>query len=179
MNQWRSPLGKITIMIAVVLTAAAWSGCGAGDYNFEIVNGYELAGDTPYTWISYPDGGDVGDFAIGELGLEGNIIYGERYTTDMYGAHNGYFIIDTISGEVQEFRLDESDAWMNSLSGLGVLSIDMSWSSAIWGREWIGWLILAFVVAIIVVIVVGIILVVLFVIAPHERKNRQKQLDRL
>jgi hypothetical protein len=175
MNQWRTPLGGIAIILWCLLCAAVWSGCGAGDYSYEIVNGYELHGDTPWACITYPDGGDVGDFAIGELGLERHIIYGERYTTDMHGVHNGYFIIDTSTDDVQVFGLNESGEWVRHLSELGVHSIDMRWSSALWKVGGIG----TFLWGALFVILLGVVLFVLFVIVPSERKKRRLELDRL
>jgi hypothetical protein len=175
MNLWRSPSGAITILLWLIFCAAAWSGCGAGDYNIEIVNKYELVGDTPWTCIIDPDGRYIGDFAIGKLGLDGDIIYGETSTMGLRGERDGYFLVNTITGDTETFSLVERHEWRSSLSDLGVASIEMERSSALWGKSGIRTLILAF----LIVIFVGMILIALFVIAPSERERRRQELDRL
>lgn len=116
MNQWHSPLGKITIMIAIFLAAGIWSGCGLSDRTIHLPNGYQLAieGDR-WAWVTNERGHAYQEIQVIDIDWDETYIYGRSERLVPYGNQFQWFVINTADGSIKGFtRLDDWEEFLYS-----------------------------------------------------------------
>ncbi len=171
MNRWRSYEGAAAILLWGVILLSGAFGCGI-TREVSLPNGYICYVDK-FIWIAQPDQLETTVDDVGQLDVQGDIVFGRRYDS-WKEEFIGYFILDTQRQSV--WYTQDDAAWREQLAKLGIEKLNLRWPGVFFNGVPFIWKIMPWVIGTVLIAVVsgGVHL-----IARHERQVRQDRLDRL